>query len=148
MLSKVAYIVSRPPNLHLNKSGLIKRHVDFLGASVTPELLPGHRESSLKVSGWRSQKMPKQPGYKLSLTTSIRLRVNVFLNQAPRVKGTQVQLGPDCSLPRNSRQMHKMQDKHPHDRTWKYIFLPKFAVMVSDFSLPPTMFCRIELLWI
>lgn len=61
--------------------------------------------------------MPKQPGYEWSLTRRVRLRVNIFLNQAPRVKGTQVQLGPDCSLLENSRQMHKMQDKHPHDRT-------------------------------
>lgn len=51
MLNKVAYIVSRPPNLHPYKSGLIERHVDLLGASVTPEMLPGHRERSLNVSG-------------------------------------------------------------------------------------------------
>lgn len=51
MLSKGAYIVSRPPNLDPYKSGLIEWHVDLLGVSVTPELLPGRRESSLKVSG-------------------------------------------------------------------------------------------------
>lgn len=43
--------VNRPPNLQLNKGGAPERPTALLGVSVSLELLPGHRENSLKVSG-------------------------------------------------------------------------------------------------
>lgn len=65
-----------------NTRELLERQTALLGVSVSPKLLPDHRESSLKISAEKSQKMP---GYELSLTAE---PVSViFLKSGSKDKG-------------------------------------------------------------
>lgn len=71
---------------------------------VSPELLLGHRENCLKVSGWRSWKKPKQ------FDRRGRLKADIFLKSGSKGKGHPSPVTAWLFLAENSGQTYKMQD--------------------------------------